>query len=190
MLRTNQETLNTCPALLHPELDELISDGVKRNALTEFRERMSNLENKADEMLTRYAEALSAVESLSLSEFVPDWRENMLTVVQMLFTLPRRLLHQNFPEEYESLEEGCFDFLLESDPMGEDMLEFMIALERHDLDEASDLFTDLHEGLEKLETLLTTRWREIARLSRELETSNKLAERWPVPVPVPVCPFN
>jgi hypothetical protein len=160
----------------------------------EFQDRMSSYENQADEMLTKYADALKLVESLSLPQFEPDWRsepdwrEKMLKVVQELFTIPRWIFRDEFPQEFKSLRSSYIDFVMETDAMGEDMLEFMIAVERHDLDEVRDLFGDLREGLNKLETLLTTRWREIAGLSRELETSNKLSERWPVPVPV--CPFN
>jgi hypothetical protein len=195
--------LQTTEVLPTSRIDALVDDCnafVERfeqqhcDRLAEFQDRMSSYENQADEMLTKYAEALKPVESLSVPQFEadwrsePDWRMKMLKVVQELFAIPRWIFRDEFPQEFKSLRSSYIDFVMETDAMGEDMLEFMIAVERHDLKEVNDLFSDLHEGLDNLETMLTTRWREIARLSRELETSNKLAERWPVPAPV--MPLN
>jgi hypothetical protein len=154
-----------------PELTELVQQisNEWKDQLAEFRESLSCFEKQADEMLVNFADALTAVKSLSLPQFEPEWRQKPLKVAQELFTLPRWILWDDFPEEYKSLRADYVEFVIESDAMGEDVLEFMIAIEKHDLKDAADLFDDLKEGLAKLETLLTSRWRTIARLTREIE---------------------
>jgi hypothetical protein len=178
MLQTNQTIPTTSPKQSDVEIAALIEDirTQQTEYLTDYREVISYFENAADEMLTTYADALIPVESLSLPQFELGWREKLLQVVQELFTLPRWIFREDFPAEYQSLRRSYQDFVMEADGMGEDMLEFMIAVERRHLKEVRNLFADLREGLRKLETMLTTRWREIARLSRQLELPKKLAD--------------
>jgi uncharacterized protein Yka (UPF0111/DUF47 family) len=70
----------TTEALPESQLDAVIRDYdafVEKfqqqhcDRLTEFQDRMSSYENQADEMLTKYADALKLVESLSLPQFEP-----------------------------------------------------------------------------------------------------------------------
>ena len=137
---------------------------VGENERERFRERMNNFEIWADEMLTDFADALALVESISLPQFEPDWRIRLLKVGQHLYRIPRQI----FPiaPDYVELEQSYRDFAAEADAIGEDLLEFLISIEKHDLEDAADLHRDLREGLERLETMLTTRWRKIAQLTR------------------------
>jgi hypothetical protein len=73
----------------------------------------------------------------------------MIKVVQELFSIPRWIFHYEFPQEFNSLRSSYLDFVMETDAMGEDMLEFMLAVERHDLDEVSDLFSDPARGTQQ-----------------------------------------
>jgi hypothetical protein len=140
---------------------------ITENELAEFREGLTSFENQADEMLVEFADAVATVKPLSLLQFEPDWRRKLLRVAQELFTLPRWILGDEFPEEYKGLREDYVSFVIESDGMGEDVLEFMISWERRDLEDVRDLFDDLAEGVAKLETMLTARWRKIAMLKRQ-----------------------
>jgi hypothetical protein len=168
MLETNLKTAFDC-AGPSPSLDELIEQMTRAEEkhLRDFLDRVSRYEDAADEMLTKFADAVEGVKSISLPQFDPAWQINLLKVVQELYRLPRWIFCDYFPEEYKQLKDSYLDFVMESEAMGEDMLEFLISIEKHGLDDARDLFDDLTEGLEKLETLLTNRWRQIGRLARE-----------------------
>ena len=131
-----------------------------------FRYYLHNYENWCDEMLTDFSEALSAVRSISLPAFEPGWQIKLLKVAQDLYRIPRQIFPDCLPLEYEMLQWDYDDFIKEADAMGEDLLEFMIALEKHDLEDARSLFNDLSAGLASLESMLTSRWRKIAKLTR------------------------
>lgn len=154
-----------------PELASLIQRLTewRGSYLEEFREWMSGWEHLMDGMLIEFAAVLAVIKPIALPQFVPDWRVLVLGLAQRMYRAPRHIFDKEMPEEYKELSASYSEFVMEADAMGEDLIEFVISMEKGDLEDATDLFRDLSEGLARLETMLTTRWRAIARLFRQLE---------------------